>query len=104
MRPSASITSGLVRGPAAYFRDDVDHITWTRLFVRTLDRFGWTCIAVELSTHWHALVDVPDESLPRGMHFLNSTYAKAFNGRHDRVGYLFAIGTGHGERQRTPKS
>jgi putative transposase len=76
-------------GPAEYFRDDVDHITWTRLFVRTLDRYGWTCIAVcELSTHWHALVDVPDESLPRGMHFLNSMYAKAFNARHDRVGYL----------------
>lgn len=76
-------------GPAEYFRDDVDHITWTRLFVRMLDRYGWTCIAVcELSTHWHAIVDVPDSSLAQGMHWLNTAYAKAFNHRHERVGYL----------------
>jgi putative transposase len=41
-----------------------------------------------LSTHWHALLDVPDASLSRGMHYLNSEYAKAFNSRHGRVGYL----------------
>jgi REP-associated tyrosine transposase len=76
-------------GPANYFRDDVDHMTWTRLFVRTLDRHGWICLAnCQLSTHWHALVEVPDDSLARGMHELNSEYGKRFNARHGRVGYL----------------
>jgi REP-associated tyrosine transposase len=36
----------------------------------------------------HALVDIPDESLPEGMHYLSSGYSKEFNARHDRIGYL----------------
>ena len=94
-RPPRDLAPGIqhigvgAAGPANYFRDDVDHLTWTRLFVRTLARHGWTCIAMcQLSTHWHALVDVPDDSLARGMHELNSEYTKDFNARHGRVGYL----------------
>lgn len=76
-------------GSANYFRDDVDHVTWTRDFVRVLDRYGWSCTALcQMSTHWHALVEVPDESLSAGMHFLNCRYSRRFNARHDRVGYL----------------
>jgi REP-associated tyrosine transposase len=76
-------------GPSNYFRDEVDHMTWTRLLVRAIRRHGWTCIAFcQFSTHWHALLDVPDDSLSRGMHALNCEYAKAFNVRHGRVGYL----------------
>lgn len=41
-----------------------------------------------MTTHWHALVEVPDDSLSIGMHWLNSEYSKAFNARHGRVGYL----------------
>ena len=41
-----------------------------------------------MTTHWHALVEVPDRSLSSGMHWLNSEYSKAFNDRHGRVGYL----------------
>jgi REP-associated tyrosine transposase len=41
-----------------------------------------------MTTHWHALVDVPDRSLSMGMHWLNSEYSKGFNDRHGRVGYL----------------
>ena len=64
-------------------------MNWTRLFVQVLDRYGWTCIAVcQLSTHWHALLDIPNASLSEGMHYLDSRYGKAFNARHDRVGYL----------------
>jgi len=76
-------------GPTEYFRDDVDHLTWIRLFVEVLDRYGWTCIAFcELTTHWHAIVDIPDASLSAGLHRLNSRYGRRFNARHDRVGYL----------------
>ena len=94
-RPPRDLAPGIqhigvsAAGPANYFQDDVDHLTWTRLFVRTLARHGWTCMAMcQMSTHWHALVDVPDDSLARGMHELNSEYSKDFNDRHGRVGYL----------------
>jgi putative transposase len=76
-------------GPAPYFRDEVDHIDWVRRLVRVVDRFGWRCLAFcQMTTHWHALVETPDTSLSRGMHWLNSEYSKAFNERHGRVGYL----------------
>jgi hypothetical protein len=41
-----------------------------------------------MTTHWHALVEVADDSLSAGMHWLSSEYSKAFNDRHARVGYL----------------
>ncbi len=75
--------------PELYFRDDVDHLTWTRRLVATLDRFDWTCIAVcELPTHVHLVLDVPDESLPVGMQRLTGEYGKDYNARHGRVGAL----------------
>lgn len=76
-------------GPAPYFRDEIDHIDWIRRFVAAVDRFDWRCLAFcQLTTHWHALVEVGDESLSSGMHWLNSEYSRAFNLRHGRVGYL----------------
>jgi putative transposase len=76
-------------GPSAYFRDDEDRITWIRHFVRILDLYGWSCVIVcQLTTHLHVMLDVPDESLPAGMHRLNTAYGKGFNGRHDRLGNL----------------
>jgi putative transposase len=76
-------------GPAIYFLDDVDHATWLRLLVSTADRHGWKIIiVVQLTTHWHAIVDVSNRSLPDGMQYLNGSYSRAFNARHERVGYL----------------
>ena len=50
-------------GAAVYFQDDLDRLTWLRLFVATIDRFAWRCIAVcLLTTHWHAIIDLPDNS------------------------------------------
>jgi putative transposase len=70
-----------------YFNDGVDRITWIRLLVRTLDRFGWMCIAVcQMTTHVHAIFHVPDGSLPEGMRYLNREYSKDYNDRHGRVG------------------
>jgi REP-associated tyrosine transposase len=75
--------------PERYYRDDVDHLSWTRRLVALLDRYDWTCVIVcELPTHVHLLVDVPNESLPRGMHWLSSEYGKDYNARHGRVGAL----------------
>jgi REP element-mobilizing transposase RayT len=60
-----------------------------RLFVTTVSRYRWRCLIVcLLSTHWHAIVDVPDGSLARGMHGLVGSYSRRFNERHVRTGYL----------------
>ena len=74
-------------GNWAYFVDDLDRIDWLRRFVAVLDRYGWSAVAVcQMTTHVHAIVHVPDESLPRGMHRLNLGYSIAFNVRHGRAG------------------
>jgi REP-associated tyrosine transposase len=75
--------------PELYYRDDVDNATWIRRLVATLDRHEWTCIAFcQLPTHVHVVVDVPNDSLPVGMHWLSSEYGKDYNARHGRVGAL----------------
>ena len=57
--------------------------------VSTIDRFALRCIAVcLLSTHWHAIVDLPDNSLAAGMHRLIGGYSRRHNERHERAGYL----------------
>jgi REP element-mobilizing transposase RayT len=72
-----------------YFIDEVDRIAWVRLLVRVLDRFDWRCIAFcQMTTHVHLLIDVPDDSLPLGMEYLNREYGRAFNIRHSRVGHF----------------
>jgi putative transposase len=60
-----------------------------RLLVATAARYEWKIvIVVQMSTHWHGIVDVPNYSLPDGMKRLNGEYSKTFNDRHARVGYL----------------
>lgn len=76
-------------GAGVYFHDGLDRATWLRLFVSTIDRFAWRCIAVcLLSTHWHAIIDLPDNSLATGMHRLVGGYSRRYNERHERAGYL----------------
>ena len=41
-----------------------------------------------MTTHVHLLVDVPDDSLPLGMEYLNREYSKHFNRRHSRCGHF----------------
>ena len=58
--------------------------------MRTMARLEWVCVAFcFMTTHYHLLVDVPAETLQRGMLRLNGYYARAFNIRHDRNGHLF---------------
>ncbi|MHB8468752.1 MAG: transposase [Gaiellaceae bacterium] len=76
-------------GREAYFRDELDRTVWIRDLVRVTRQLGWSCVAfAQLTTHVHVLLDVPDESLPAGMHRLNTGYGKHFNERHERAGYL----------------
>jgi REP element-mobilizing transposase RayT len=72
-----------------YFQDERDRATWLRLFVATAARYRWRCLAVcLLTTHWHTILEIPDDSLARGMHRLVGGYSKRFNERHQRTGYL----------------
>jgi len=76
-------------GAAPYFQDDLDRAIWMRLFVATVSRYGWRCVAVcLLTTHWHAIVETLDTSLAHGMHRLVGGYSRRFNDRHARTGYL----------------
>jgi REP element-mobilizing transposase RayT len=73
----------------AYFRDEADRAVWIRRFAHTLDRFSWGCLSLcELTTHVHALVEIPDESISQGMHYLNSFYGHYFNEKNERRGAL----------------
>jgi putative transposase len=74
----------------AIFRDEVDYSTFLRMLAPVAADFGWLCSAFCLMpNHYHLLLEVPEGSLPRGMHLLNGRYARRFNVRHERDGHLF---------------
>jgi putative transposase len=76
-------------GNWAYFIDDLDRRTWIGLLARVVDDYGWTAPAFcQMTTHVHAIVDVPDASLSRGVQYLSREYGKRFNARHDRSGHF----------------
>lgn len=82
------VTVGAVEH-GTYFRDDSDRLIWIRRLTAVLDHYGWTCLTFcQLTTHLHLLVETPDESLPTGMHRLNSRYAQELNERYGRRGAL----------------
>lgn len=94
-RPPRDLAPGIqhiginATGGLPYFLDDLDRAIWLRLFADTISKFNWRCIAVcLLTTHWHAIVDIPDGSLARGMHRQVGRYSRRFNERHLRTGYL----------------
>ena len=76
-------------GPIPMFLDDLDRSQFVNLLLRTLMRRRWTCRAFCLmTTHYHLLVEVPEDDLDRGMKSLNWQYAWWFNRRHARAGHL----------------
>jgi REP element-mobilizing transposase RayT len=73
----------------ALYRDDVDRLEFLRYLARTTARSGWTCIAFCLmTTHYHLIVAVEKDVLPKAMHSLNLAYAQAFNRRHGLKGHV----------------
>ena len=76
-------------GTTEYYVDHIDRLDWLRRFIRIVDRYAWRClIFCQMTTHVHALIDVPDWSLSEGMQRLNGGYGREFNGRHGRRGNL----------------
>ena len=72
-----------------YFIDDTDRRAWIQLLEGVAVAYAWKVPAFcQMTTHVHAIVDVPDTSLPLGMQYLNREYSKRFNARHDRAGHF----------------
>jgi putative transposase len=72
-----------------YFSDDLDRLAWLRLLKPVAAGNAWTVPAFcQMTTHVHAIVEVPDTSLSSGMQYLNREYSKRFNARHDRSGHF----------------
>lgn len=74
---------------AELFRDDLDRLSFLRHLARATDAVGWTCLSYCLmGSHYHLILEVGDDVLPRGMHRLNLGYARDFNRRHGLRGHL----------------
>ena len=74
----------------AIYRDDVDRISFLRLFAGVVNRFGWRSYAFCLmGTHYHLVVETTRARLSAGLQRLNGVYAQRFNRRHRRTGHLF---------------
>jgi REP element-mobilizing transposase RayT len=72
------------------FYDDRDRERFLTFLDETARRFGWSVTAYVLMTnHFHLVVQTPEASLSRGMHWLNTKYVVWFNRRHQRSGHLF---------------
>jgi len=72
------------------FRDDADRELFLHLFGEAVLRYHWLVHSYTLmDNHFHLILETPERTLSRGMQWLNSKYAQAFNRRHDRVGHLF---------------
>lgn len=72
------------------FRDDSDRRDFVARLERLLPEERWRCFVwVLLPNHYHLVLQSTGGRLSRLMARLNTGYARAFNRRHDRVGYLF---------------
>jgi REP element-mobilizing transposase RayT len=72
------------------FRDEDDYRRYVSLLATTVERFGWTLLSFCLMpNHIHLLVELREPNLGRGMHWLQKSYARWFNDRHERTGRLF---------------
>ena len=71
------------------FLDDLDRRMFLTFLGQAVERFGWILTAwVLMSNHYHLIVQTPELTLSKGMHWLNTTYVTWFNRRHDRSGHL----------------
>jgi putative transposase len=72
------------------FRVDRDRLRFLDFSREAVERFGWSLTAwVLMDNHYHLVLQTAEANLSRGMHWLNGTYARWFNVRHQRAGHLF---------------
>ncbi len=75
----------------AIFFDDDDRATFLERLAKTVERFRWIVTAYALMpNHYHFVVELTeDNTLSRGVKWLDGGYAQYVNWRHDRVGHLY---------------
>jgi putative transposase len=72
------------------FREAADRVDMLGLLGETVARYRWALHAyVFMSNHYHLLLETPEATLSRGMHYLNSVYTQRLNRKYGRVGHLF---------------
>ena len=72
------------------FRGDEDRLDFLARLDRLLPEEGWRCFAwVVMPNHVHLVIQSARGGLSRLMARLNTGYARGFNLRHGRSGYLF---------------
>ena len=77
-------------GRAPIYFDDDDRERYLALLGRAVVRQGWGCLQYCLmDNHVHLLIETPVPNLGRGMQWLHSLYAQAFNERYRRPGHVF---------------
>ena len=71
------------------FLDNGDRELFLRLLGTCVERFSWILTAyVLMSNHFHLVIQLTEETLSRGMQWLNGEYSRKFNRSHKRVGHL----------------
>jgi putative transposase len=72
------------------FVDVHDARRFIEITTAVVRRFRWRCASYcLLGTHYHLLLSIQEATLARGMHVLNSSYARTYNERRDRRGHVF---------------
>jgi putative transposase len=73
------------------FRREIDRVHFLRELGRAVARAEWRCVSFCLMrTHYHLILDVPEMTLPPGMHSLNFRYASWFNSEYGYRGHVMA--------------
>jgi REP-associated tyrosine transposase len=76
-------------GPSEFFRTPDDRRGLLIVLGRAVEKYAWRLHAYCLMvTHYHLVVTTPEPNIARGMQFLNSIYARAFNKRYGRLGHF----------------
>ncbi len=72
------------------FNDDRDNEIFLDTLAEACGRTGWRIHAfVLMGNHYHLLLETPEANLVDGMRWMQGTYTKRFNLRHDQTGHLF---------------
>ena len=72
------------------FVDDADRSYFLKLFAGVLSKAAYHCYGwVLMNNHYHLIVRSSEQPLNSLMRVLNSLYAKYFNAKYSRRGYLF---------------
>lgn len=75
---------------AAIYDDATDHERFLDIVDIAAERYEVRVLAdVEMSNHYHLVVDTPKGNLSAAMRYINGVYSQHVNRRHGRTGHLF---------------